>query len=111
MAVLTLSDGGGGDQALLKTDESGVADSSTDRGTGEYAARMEGAALERPSCSKGIGLRAKRPAIGSDEGGNAGTGGGGGRDSLDARLLREFEGEREPRRKKLFFFLTDASER
>jgi hypothetical protein len=38
VAVLTLSDDGrGGDQALLKMDESGVTDSSTDGGTGEYA--------------------------------------------------------------------------
>jgi hypothetical protein len=108
--VAVLSDGGGGDQGLLKTDESGVTDSSRDGGTGEYAARMEGAALERPSYwSKGTGLRAKRSAIGSGWGGNAGTGGG--RDSLDTRPLREFEGEREPRPKKDFFFLTDASER
>ena len=108
MAVLTLSDGGGGDQALLNIDECGVTDSSMDGGTGEYAVRIEGVA--RSSCwSKGIGLRAKRSAIGSGWGGNAGTGGG--RESLEPRPLREFEAEREPKVKKDFFFLTDASDR
>ena len=68
MAVLTLSDGGGGgDQVLPKADVRVVTDSSTDGGTGEYAVRMEGVALVRlPSgCSKGTGLREKRSAIGS----------------------------------------------
>ena len=68
MAVLTLSDGGGGgDQVLPKADVRVVTESSTDGGTGEYAVRMEGVALVRlPSgCSKGTGLREKRSAIGS----------------------------------------------
>lgn len=110
VAVLILSDGGAGDQALpMKADVSGVRDSSMDGGTGEYAVRMEGVTLPSSGCSKGIGLRAKRSAIGSGCGGNAGTGGG--RESLDKPPLREVEAEREPRRKNVFFFLTDTSER
>ena len=72
---------------------------------------MEGAALERPpsGSSKGTGLRAKRSAIGCSGDGNAGTGGG--REPLDKAPLREAEGEREPRPKKVFFFLTETSER
>lgn len=82
-----------------------------DGGTGEYAVRTEGVALSMLSsgCSKGSGLRVKRSAIGSGWGGNAGTGGG--RESLDKLPLREFEDEREPRRKNVFFFLRDTSER
>lgn len=88
---------------------SGVRDSFTDGGIGEYAVRMEGVTLPPSGSSEGIGLRAKRSAIGWGWGGNAGTGGG--RESLDKPPLREVEGEREPRRKNVFFFLRDTSER
>lgn len=110
LAVLTLSDVG--DQALpTKADVSGVRDSFTDGGIGEYAVRMEGVTLPPSGSSEGTGLRAKRSAIGWGWawGGNAGTGGG--RGSLDEPPLREVEGEREPRRKNVFFFLRDTSER
>jgi hypothetical protein len=101
----------GGDQPFLGRERGETDESSTDGGTGGCVAWVGKPPFGRlPSGkSKGIGLRAKPPALGSGATGKAGTGGR--CVSLDVPTFRVADGERERRRKNGFFFFVDASER
>ena len=57
---------------------------------------------------KGIGLRVKCPELDRGVGGKAGTGGG---VPVGGASFHVTEGVRERRRKNVFFFLTDTSDR
>jgi hypothetical protein len=93
---LTISDGGRGDQSFLGWDDV-TSEVSTSAGrTGALSSQL-----------KGEGLRVEYPEIDEGVSGKAGTGGG----VSSGTSFRVATGERERRRKKDFFFLTDTSER
>jgi hypothetical protein len=92
----TITDGGRGDQSFLRM--------------GKLKSRISSGAAWAGALSgqlKGMGLRAKCSEIDRGVGGKAGTGGG----VALGVSFRVVEGERERRRKNVFFFLVDASER
>ena len=93
---LTISDGGRGDQSFLGWDDV-TSEVSTGAGrTGALSSQL-----------KGVGLRVEYPEIDEGVSGRAGTGGG----ISAGTSFRVAPGERERRRKNVFFFLADTSER
>lgn len=100
---------GGDDRPFLGGDEVETDVSSADGGTGEGVVGMPPFKKLPWKKSKGVGLRVKPPAAGSDAGGKAGTVGGG--VSLGAPPFRGADEERERSPKNVFFFFTGASER
>jgi hypothetical protein len=93
---LTIADGGRGDQSFL--------------GTGEVESGSSSSVVRTDAVSgqlKGKGLRAKCSEFDRGVDGKAGTGGG----VVPGVSFRAVEGERGRRRKNVFFFLVDASER